>query len=122
MISRLKCPQFKHKMSARAACSACSFFQLCTDALLTKLIHCLQELIGDDNTGHGPLENEIGYQIDTDELPDPLDLVDDKDNIHKWVEIVRNKLQTIPAPLSLAQPMPEQSTVWESPPPPPYPY
>ena len=63
-----------------------------TDAVLAKLIHCLQELIGNDNIGYGPLGNEIGYQIDTVELPDPLDLEDNQHNIHEWIMRIRFKL------------------------------
>ena len=87
----------------------------CTDRLLTDLIHHLRELVGDDVIGHGPLAHWIGYQVGTENLPDPRDLLDDEDTINEWLAKIRNKFPTVPGQLLLSPPMPRQGTgLWNS--------
>ena len=85
-----------------------------TEAALEELFRHLQELTGDDPLSYGPLGNEMGYQEETEDLADPMDLEDDQHVIDGWIKKVRSKLKTIPAQQSPLKPKPAQDTVTKS--------
>ena len=85
-----------------------------TEAILRELLRHLQELAGDNPLSYGPLGNEMGYSVETEDLADPKDLEDDQETVEEWIQKVRSKLKTIYAQPSSLKPNPVQDTTWES--------
>ena len=86
-----------------------------TDKLLRDLDHHLLDLIGSGASGHGALADWIGYQWRVGYLPDPADIIDDRETIESWLTKIKNKLSTVPDLSHPSLPVPRLGTVVQEP-------
>ena len=83
-----------------------------TDKLLRNLDQHLLNLIGSGDPGNGSLAGWIRYQWErVDYLPDPADIIDDRETIECWLTKIKHKLSTVTELPHSSPPVPREGTV-----------
>ena len=91
-----------------------------TDKLLRNLDQQLLNLIGSGNPENGSLAGWISYQWKrVGYLPDPADIIDDRESIELWLTKVKYKLSIVTELLHSSPPVPREGTVAQEPDKPP---